>query len=195
MKDKWYADNRDLVKWSVLFHLARQYSAARIIQVAYYRPDIYATIEIDGNPYSLPPEVINHFRGITNITQIKSSVPIDVYDKAFENRQEYLQGVLEHIGSFGNSKIIVFLDPDTGLEPAKPSAEHVLRSEVNAIWRGIKNGDILVFYQHQTNRNGTLWIEPKKSELATALGVKATDIKIATGSSIARDVVFYFIQK
>ena len=195
MKDKWYADNRDLVKWSVLIHLAKQHSATRIFQVAYYRPDIFATIEIDGKPHPLPSEVIKHFRGITNITQIKDSVPIEVYDKVFENRKEYLQGVLEHIGSFGKARIIVFLDPDTGLEPAKPSAEHVLRSEANAIWQGMKNGDLLVFYQHQTNRNGTPWIEPKKSELATALDVKTADIKIASGSSIARDVVFYYIQK
>ena len=195
MKDKWYADNRDLVKWSVLFHLARQYSATRIIQVAYYRPDTYADILIDGKPHSIPDEVLNHFRSITNVKGIKCSVSIDVYDTTFKNRQEYLQGALEYIRSFGGARIIVFLDPDTGLEPAKPSAEHVLRDEANAIWHGMKYGDIMVFYQHQTNRNGTPWIEPKKSELATALDVKTADIKIASGPSIARDVVFYYIQK
>ena len=122
-------------------------------------------------------------------------MPIDVYDKTFENRQEYLKGVLEHIGYFGKARIIVFLDPDNGLEPSKPNAKHVLRSEANAIWQGMKKGDILVFYQHQTNYNGTPWIEPKRAELATALGVKTAEIKKASGLSIARDVVFYYIQK
>lgn len=195
MKDKWYADNRDLVKWSVLIHLAKQHSASRIIQVAYYRPDTYADIIIDGKAHSIPAEVLNHFRSITNVKRIRSNASIDVYDKAFENRQEYLRGALEYIGSFGDTRIIVFLDPDTGLEPAKPSAEHVLRSEAKAIWRCMKRGDTMVFYQHQTNRNGTPWVEPKQSELATALDVKKASVKVASGPLIARDVVFYYIQK
>ena len=46
MKDIWYADNRDIIKWSVLLRLAEQYKAAQILQVAYYRPSRFATIEI-----------------------------------------------------------------------------------------------------------------------------------------------------
>ena len=194
MKDKWYADKRDLVKWSVLTHLAKRFSATQILQVAYYRPDIYADIEIEGKPHAIPAEVINHFRRITNITGLKGDVPIHVYDKVFANRQEYLRGVRKHISSFGAPHIIVFLDPDTGLEPTKPGLEHVLKGEVSAIWQDMKKGDVLVFYQHEL-RFEKLWIKKKQYELATALGVAPADIKIAHGPKIARDVVFYFIQK
>jgi len=38
MRDKWYADNRDLVKWGVLLTLAERHAAKHILQVLYYRP-------------------------------------------------------------------------------------------------------------------------------------------------------------
>jgi len=55
--------------------------------------------------------------------------------------------------------------------------------------------DILVFYQHQTNRNGQPWIEPKKMQLANAIGVDESYVKVANGDSIAHDVAFYFLPK
>ena len=33
MKDEWYGDNRDLVKWGALLELARRFDASCIIQV------------------------------------------------------------------------------------------------------------------------------------------------------------------
>jgi hypothetical protein len=36
MKDEWYGDKRDLVKWGVLLHLAATFKATRILQVPYY---------------------------------------------------------------------------------------------------------------------------------------------------------------
>jgi hypothetical protein len=65
----------------------------------------------------------------------------------------------------------VFLNPDTGLEPEKPSFEHVLESEFSVIWRALDTGDVLVFYQHQTNRNGQPWIHPKKLQFESAIGL------------------------
>lgn len=194
MKDKWYADKRDLVKWSVLTILAKQYSVSRILQVAYYRPEDPGHIEIDDKPHPLPAEVVEHFRSIFSIKGVKCSIPIDVYGETFADRVQYHQRLLGHISSRNAERILVFLDPDTGLEPAKPGWEHVRRDEVGAIWHGLKGGDLLVFYQHEP-RFMNLWIEKKKGELATAIGVDPANIKIARGPAIARDVVFYFTQK
>ena len=55
MRDRWYADNRDLIKWGVLFRLAEKYEAERIIHVVYYRPSIFAQIEIDGERFGSIP--------------------------------------------------------------------------------------------------------------------------------------------
>ena len=49
---------------------------------------------------------------------------------------------------------IIFLDPDTGLELERASLKHVLESELGEIWEQMAPGDVLVFYQHRTNRTG-----------------------------------------
>jgi hypothetical protein len=53
----------------------------------------------------------------------------------------------------------------------------------------------MVFYQHQTNRNGTPWIEPKKKQFERALGVQQGSAKLACALGIARDVAFFFLIK
>jgi hypothetical protein len=195
MRDTWYADNRDLIKWGVLFRLAEKYEAARIIQVVYYRPSSFGQIEIDGRQVTIPEEVIAHFRNVRAVASIDSHIRVAVFDAVFQNRQIYLQAVLALLPAYAGERCVVFLDPDTGLEPQTPSLEHVLATEVNAIWVNMKSGDVLVFYQHQTNRAGQPWIPQKHVQLAQALGVPQASVKIASGEAIARDVVFFFIQK
>jgi len=55
VKDKWYGDKRDLVKWGILLTLAKMFSARRILQVAYYRPDLQDEL-------TCPPIVIPLFK-------------------------------------------------------------------------------------------------------------------------------------
>ena len=52
-----------------------------------------------------------------------------------------------------------------------------------------------MFYQHQTNRKGTPWIEPKKEQFERVLGVRQGSAKLARAAGIARDVAFFFIEK
>ena len=37
MQDRWYGDNRDLVKWGTQLELAQKYRVKHILQVLYYR--------------------------------------------------------------------------------------------------------------------------------------------------------------
>ena len=62
MRNKWYGDNRDLVKWSVLLHLAMQTDAQRILQIAYFRHDDFSELTIDDERFKIPLEVRAHFR-------------------------------------------------------------------------------------------------------------------------------------
>jgi hypothetical protein len=195
MRDVWYADNRDLIKWGVLFRLAEKFEAARIIQIVYFRPSTFGQIEIDGQQVTIPEEVIAHFRNVRAVSSIDSHVRVSVFDPPFQSRQCYLQSILALLPAYAGERCVVLLDPDTGLEPQTPNLEHVLETEVNAIWSSMKPGDVFVFYQHQTNRAGQPWIPQKHAQLALALGVPQTSVKIANGEAIARDVVFYFIQK
>lgn len=59
----------------------------------------------------------------------------------------------------------------------------------------MKSKDVYVFYQHQTNRAGKPWIEPKRKQLEDALELDRDSIEVAYGPDIARDVVFFYKQK
>jgi hypothetical protein len=123
VKDKWYGDNRDLVKWGVLLCLASQFKAGKIVQVAYYRPE---TIEIDGVRHLMPDAVIRHFsRHVADIARLGSaSIQIEVFDLPLLSRDAYMKGVHAALVNLisSASPCIIFLDPDTGLEPTKKPA-------------------------------------------------------------------------
>jgi hypothetical protein len=195
MRDKWYADNRDLVKWGVLLTLADWHAAKHILQVLYYRPTEWAQLELDGEQVPLPAAVIRHFRSVTAAAAIDASVSIEALTDTCVNREDYHRLVLDRICSRRATPGIVFLDPDTGLESRMPSLDHVLDSELGELWTELKAGDVLVFYQHQTNKNGQPWITPKKEQFERAIGLPFGSTKLARSEQIARDVVLFYVHK
>jgi len=195
MRNQWYGDNRDLVKWSVLLHIADLYDAKRILQVAYLNPTEFPTIRINNEPHPIPAPIIRRFRNIRDAENIKGSMEIKVFDEPFEERESYHRKVLEWLDSYSEGRGVVILDPDTGLQPGVPNMKHVLDYEVGEIWNSLKPGDVFVFYQHQTNRAGKPWVPEKKEQLAKALGVSKEKVLIAEGFKIARDVVLLYSQR
>ncbi len=200
MKDKWYADNRDLIKWAVLFHLAETYGAQCILQLAFYRPTRFdkIVIDIDSKPHAIPAEVIKHFRDIQAIKGIQSKARVEVLSAVLtDDRGAYLQAVHAFLSKFSQEQCIVFVNPDTGLEPRKATLKHVLNDEAREIWKSLKNNDVFVFYQHKTNRSGKPWINEKQEQLAKALQVQGSSnsIKSAKALEFVKDVVFFYIQK
>ncbi len=193
MRDKWYSDNRDLVKWGVLLKLAELHNMATILQVAYHRSTSWASIEIDGRAYPLPIEVVNHFRNIKNIATLRSNARVMVLDAPCHDHAQYLQCILMAIRNLPKEPAIVFLDPDTGLEPrGRAGLEHVLETELREIWHALRRGDLLAFYQHQTNMAGQPWVEEKQTQFEKAIGLEPGGSKLAQGKEIARDVAFFF---
>jgi hypothetical protein len=190
MRDKFYADNRDLVKWAILHRLAETFQAHRILQIAYYRPSEFAKILLDGEEHDIPQEILGHFRDLKTVETINSKIRVKVFAEPFEQRDNYLKSVKSFLSSY-EERCVVFLDPDNGLAPQRPSLKHVLESEAKAFWEEMKSGDVYVFYQHQNNRAGLPWIEPKRRQLERALGLPEHSIKIAKGPQIAHDVVFF----
>jgi hypothetical protein len=191
VRDLWYADKRDVVKWGVLLQLAANFEAQRILQLAYYRPSDFGRLTIDGKDYPIPDQVIAHFRNVRAVGSLGSRVRVTVFDPPLGDREAHLRAVLALLPAFTQERCIVFLDPDTGLEPrGKASLDHVLSSEARAIWKAMKHGDVFALYQHQTNRAGQPWIEPKQGQLAEALGIPMEQVKVAGGPAIAQDVAF-----
>jgi hypothetical protein len=196
MRDKWFSDNRDLIKWSVLLILARRISADRIIQIAFLNPSEYGGIEIDGEQHQIPLEVISHFRDTRNVTGLCQHPRISVFDPFLRERDSYLSAALSYVASFSDERCVVFLDPDTGLEPnGGGDSKHVLNRETRAFWDALPQGSMFVFYQHETNKAGKPWIEEKRAQLADAIGVQLNEIGMASGQKIARDVVFFHASK
>ena len=195
MRDKYYADNRDLVKWGVLLTLADRHAAKHILQVMYYRPTGWARLEVDGDDVALPAAVTRHFRQATAIVAIETPAPVDVFADEFVNRDEYHRALVDRIRNREARPGIVFLDPDTGLEPRKPSLDHVLDGELAKVWTELMAGDVLVVYQHQTNQAGQPWIPEKKEQFERAIGLPLGSAKLARSERLARDVAFFYSQK
>lgn len=196
MRGKWYSDNRDLIKWSVLLVLARKTGADRIIQIAFLNSSEFGQIEIDGEPHQIPQDVLAHFRDIGNISALSQHPRISVFDSPLRERDGYVRAALDFVASFNQECCVVFLDPDTGLEPnGGGDAKHVLNTEARAFWDALPKGWQFVFYQHETNKAGKPWVEEKRSQLASALGVSVSSVGVASGPQIAKDVVFFHVSK
>jgi hypothetical protein len=195
MRDRWYADNRDLVKWGVLLRLADSFGVSRILQLAFYRPSEFGKLVIEGEEHDIPEEVIAHFRDLRTISSIESRVRITVFDSVFRRGHSYLERALSLIQAYSQERCIIILDPDTGLESKRPGLEHVLNDEARQVWDVMKTRDVFVLYQHQTNRAGQPWIDPKREQLAQALGIKAGVLRMAQAPDIARDIVLFFAEK
>ena len=113
MKDQYYGDHRDLVKWGALLHLAQVYGLQRIIQVAYWRNTEWAPIEIDGTEYPLPEPVIHHFRSVRNIVSLTGDPAIQVLDSTFSDCDDYLREI-------SDSRTHWLYDTDTRLRSLLP---------------------------------------------------------------------------
>lgn len=198
MKDRWYGDDRDLVKWGVLLTLAERYEAGKILQVAYLRPSVYGQLDVGGQSCPLPQSVRSHFRDIRNIRYLRADPPveIEVVDLPFDDRTAYTEALVQIMTEPADRRPwVIFLDPDTGLTPRNPGLEHVLDEELARIWSCMRQGDVLVVYQHQTNRAGDPWIEHKREQFEDALSLPRGSAHIASGSSIARDVALFYRAK
>ncbi len=87
--------------------------------------------------------------------------------------------------------------PGFGLLPLLSRIDRVpvLDTELTEIWSNLESGDVLVAYQHQTNRNGAPWIEKKQAQFERALGIATGAAKFAKAKTIARDVVMLYARK
>lgn len=195
MRPEWYGDKRDLVKWGVLLELCEEFNLAHILQVLYYRFDHLGKLEVDGRVVDVPQPVVRHFRNLGAVCSISSDVGIEVFEEPFKNRHQYLELLLERIRERTRPGI-VFLDPDTGLEPPGGcTAKHVSESEVSTIWNTLRSTDLLVLYQHKTTRGGAPWEEAKRKQLAAALSVPVGNVKLGRAPKIASDVIFLYAAK
>lgn len=71
MRDWWYGDKRDLVKWGTVCVLAQKRSIRTVLQVAFYRSESQNyDLSMNGTAEALPNGVIQHFRDIDDIQRL-----------------------------------------------------------------------------------------------------------------------------
>jgi hypothetical protein len=194
MKDMWYGDRRDLVKWGTLVHLARSEQIRIVIQVAFLRRP---PLQTDQGEAKIAQEVWQHLlRDVNLICGLgkKTGLDIVVLDQEFDpkRRREYIREVADCLKSRSGKKIVL-LDPDTGIEPKKARPEHVRVVDIQELWEVLSQGDWLVLYQHASRKAN--WCECMRAKFAKACGVKEEEVKTFRARKIARDVAFFAAKK
>jgi len=198
MKDTWYGDNRDPVKWTVLLHLAQKFGMRCVFQVLYHRPSEWKSVEVDDEKVEISTPVIAHFRDCGSIRRLGSDdLEICVFDKEFAGRAEYAREVCAAIRNHSKRPKLVFLDPDTGLSSpnSRPTPKHVSVSEVREVWDALLAHDFLMLYQHAFRDHE--WKSIKMKQFSDAVSSSPNQVKVAHAPDFpaARDVAFYYICK
>ena len=205
MRDWWYGDKRDLVKWGTAIALARKQSIGSVFHVALYRPDLpNYELSINELKEPLPVEVVRHFRDIDKIQRLaeEAKIEIAIHKDSFQCtpefrtrhdfRADYFDKVAIRIKEY-TAPVIVFLDPDTGIAPETYGYEHVTHREVRITLRAMKAGDLLLFYQHARLGDGD-WLNSTREEFSQAVG-QTVPVKIVTCNQIAKDVAFFVVDR
>jgi len=193
MRDEWYGDPRDVVKWGALVHLARHHHIRTIIQVAFYRLSDRPRLESDGREWEVADEVWSHFRSLRAIRRLQRpcGLTIRVLDNRFDpkERYAYLRRLVAMLDADTRRKVVL-LDPDTGIAPAKGTGAHVGPDEITEVWKALSPRDWLVLYQHGRRAKG--WQNQVRRQFARA----CKDARVSTfGSESASDVALFATAK
>ena len=207
MQDQYYSDKRDLVKWAALVHVAKYYRAKKIIQVPLtpLNTPPWAECRLLKNKsvqVPFPPEVWEHFRRLKAIKCLGETigVELEVFESSCteDTRDQYIRGLCDSLEQFKSTSLLLFLDPDTGIEPQKADLTHVKKSEIKTIFDALTEGDC-----HQHARRSKSWIEDTQKDLASAIDRLPQEVQTlryagdssASAKAFAKDVAFHFVQK
>ena len=195
MRDRWYGDDRDVVKWSAALHLARREKLADVLYVAMYRPDDdWPPLATARGPVTLPGEVVRHFRDLDDLQRLgaRTGLRIATVKERFVDRAAYFRRLRERVGEY-EAPVLVLLDPDTGLAPDSGAGpEHVTSDEVAALFAALRPGDLLACYQHARRQKD--WRGRARRAFANAPGVPSFEVEVLR-SDLARDVLLLAVKK
>lgn len=193
MRDTWYADQRDLVKWGTLTHLAERNALAAIVQVAYLRQGARPPLENGPAKVPISPAVWAFFRDVGTIRGLADKLKrrIVLLDEAFVPRQrrQYRESMLAAFRGVEGPKIVL-LDPDTGIASGRATAKHSTSEDITAVWGALDSGDWLAVYQHRYRDKR--WREDARERLAALCG---TSIELFAAPEVASDVVLLAARK
>jgi hypothetical protein len=208
MKNQYYADSRDVAKWTVLMRLATEHGLTTILQIAMLTAgDESPQGRQRNDPPVADPIVAGFFvderkaisrdgslRQIDRIARLgdryKPPITIDVIPDAFSSgrRGDYFDAACEQI-SRGDRPIVAFVDPDTGISIGRPSDRHIADWELNRVWTELKSGSLLVAFQYQQRRRD--WVNDSRQRFTRALQTPVGEVGAFTYPSVC----FIFARK
>lgn len=195
MRDQWYGDDRDLLKWGALVHIARRDRLSMILQLALYREsDAWPDLRSSEGPVNIPSEVTRHFRNLDNIHRLAKTIglKVEVFKAPFRNRTDYFTKACRRIESLKEESLVVLLDPDMGLAADVAGPQHVTAADVQLVFEAVRPGDVLVCYQRAGRQKD--WRGDRRRAFTRALGVSSQDVEVFD-SPLAKDVVLFATRK
>lgn len=193
MKDSWYGDSRDLVKWGTLVHLAHREGIERVVQIAFLRKEERPYLRTGRGEFRLAEEVWEHFRNVESVKHLGNSKGFDITVIAWPFDPAHRQGYVEDVAAVlrrEHKNKVVLLDPDTGIEPRQAKPEHIKKVEIRQVWDALNEGDWLVLYQHRFRMKD--WRDQRRRELEH---VCMREAKVFESREMAQDVVFFAARK
>ncbi len=146
MRLRWVGDSRDYVKWDCVHENAE----ARLV---FYVPMLRSGVD----PVCKHAEVQRHFDQRKSLDQFRELFPNRFEVFAFPRGEystkvagEYFSSVVTRLSELQRmGKVLVFIDPDTGVEPTSgANDEHVRGKDLRTVWKALRPGDKLIVYQH-----------------------------------------------
>ncbi len=193
MQGLWYGDRRDRVKWGALAHLADRFCLASILQVAYFRDGAERLLKTDLGEHPIPAEVWKHFADLAAIERLSEVLKLEirVHGDTFDprKRDEYITGVLRAAEQRARPRLL-FLDPDTGIQPGSLKPEHASSSEIARLWKALGAGEVLAVYQHAPHE--AAWVDQSVGRMAKAC--EGADVRFIQGT-VAGDVAILWAHK
>ena len=159
MRNQFYADRKDIWKWSLLLELAGD--THHIFQIAMLRPDDESG---HGNDFSEPGDCDLRVKEFferersefgnggcsRNLRQVCRLLPgrITVFSDIYRNgeRSVYVERAVSALSN--KSPKVVFLDPDNGIEGKTRNHKHLGLAEISRVWNSLSAGDYLVIFQY-----------------------------------------------
>jgi hypothetical protein len=192
MRLRWVGDARDYVKWDCVF----EHSNGRYV---FYVPMLRQKVD----SRCRHPEVQCHFDQRKNLRQFSDLFPgrFDVFEYSEQDyskalAEEYFGLVRKRMAELQNEhKVLVFLDPDTGIEPEGGGKdEHLRMKDLGFLFGSLKSGDKLIVYQHASRTR--VWKENLLMRAGQRLGIEPTvELNLYFNEKMAKDVCFLVLDK
>jgi hypothetical protein len=140
MRDTWFADKRDLVKWGTLAEIAERENLSTIVQVLYFRTGERPPLQMEGNSTEIHPAVWHFFRNVRSVESLGPKLESEIVVIADEfkpnKRSAYRQVVAHRLTELRKPKVVL-LDPDTGIAHSNGGASRSKnwREQAKRSWR------------------------------------------------------------